>query len=163
MARCGLLFDACQSSDDEVGNADGGWTTRFPIPKVFGAIRTTIKMNSPIQRTPDAESELLLRCCAVSRPDGTAMRELAGRCIDWSRFLAAANRNSVTPMISARLGAEGAADLPPHVARALRLSYQVNALRCNHLAGCAAEIVDSFTSSSVPVIAIKGPALAITA
>jgi len=91
------------------------------------------------------------------------MVALAGCGVDWNRFLALANRNSVAPMVGARLGAEGVANLPPHVARALRLSYQVNALRCNHRAGCAAEIVDSFAAGGVPAIAIKGPALAIAA
>lgn len=91
------------------------------------------------------------------------MRELVERGIDWNRFLALANRNGVAPMVTARLGAEGAANLPSHVARALRLSYEVNALRCNHLAGCAVEIVESFGAGSVPAIAIKGPALAIAA
>ena len=66
-------------------------------------------------------------------------------------------------MVGARLGAEGAANLPPQVARALRLSYQANALRCNRLASCAVEIVDSFAASGVPAIAIKGPVLAIAA
>ena len=122
-------------------------------------------MNSRILRTPDAERELLLRCCAASGPlaGSAAMRECAGRGVDWDRFLALANRNSVTPMAGARLGAEGVANLPPYVARALRFSYQVNALRSNHRAGCAAEIVDSFAASAVPAIAIKGPALAIAA
>src|SRR5277367_2117677 len=122
-------------------------------------------MNSRMQWTPDVESELLLRCCAASGPfaDSRAMRELAGRGIDWNRFLAFASRNSVTPMVGARLGAEGAANLPRHIARALRLSYEVNALRSNHLAGCAVEIVDSFAAAGVPLIAIKGPALAIAA
>ncbi len=91
------------------------------------------------------------------------MVALATRGVDWNRFLALANRNGVAPMAGARLGAEGAANLPPHVARALRLSYQVNALRCNHRAGCAAEIVDAFAASGVPAIAIKGPVLAIAA
>lgn len=115
--------------------------------------------------SPDAEIELLLRCCSVSGPfaDSRTMLELAARRDDWNRFLALANRNSVTPMVAARLGVEGAANLPPHLARALRLSYQVNALRNNHLARCAVEILDSFGASSVPAIAIKGPALAIAA
>ncbi len=113
----------------------------------------------------DAETELLLRCCATSGPfaESPAMRELVERGIDWNRFLALANRNGVAPMVAARLDAEGAANLPAHVARALRLSYEVNALRCNHLAGCAVEIVESFGSAGVPSIAIKGPALAIAA
>lgn len=113
----------------------------------------------------DTESELLLRCCAVSGAfaDSRAMLELAARRVDWNRFLALANRNSVAPTAGARLGAEGAANLPAHVARALRLSCQVNALRSHHLAGCAVEIVDSFAAAGVPAIAIKGPALAIAA
>ena len=113
-------------------------------------MRFAIKLNSPIPWTPDAESELLLRCCAVSGPlaDGPTMRELTARGVDWNRFLSLANRNSVTPMIAARLGAEGAANLPRHVARALRLSYEVNALRSNHRAGCAVEIVDSFAAAA---------------
>jgi Uncharacterised nucleotidyltransferase len=115
---------------------------------------------------PDAESELLLRCCAVSPPlaDSLAISGLIERSLDWDRFLAFANRNGVTPMVAARLGAEeGAANLPSHVARALRLSYEINALRTNHLAGCVGEIVDSFASAGVPAIAIKGPALGISA
>jgi Uncharacterised nucleotidyltransferase len=122
-------------------------------------------MNSSRFHTPDTESELLLRCCAVSgaSADSRAIQQSIERGIAWNRFLMLANRNSVTPMVAARLGAEGVANLPPHVARALRLSYQVNTLRCNHLAGCAVEIVESFAAASVPAIAIKGPALAIAA
>jgi Uncharacterised nucleotidyltransferase len=122
-------------------------------------------MNSVTLPTPDAAKELLLRCCAVSGPfaDNAAMSAAIERGVDWNRFLALANRNSVTPMVGARLGAEGIAKLPPHVARALRLGYQVNALRCNHRAGCALEIVDSFAANGVSAIAIKGPALAIAA
>src|SRR5271156_1770944 len=122
-------------------------------------------MNSPTLPTPDTESELLLQCCAVSGAfaDSRAIWESIERGIDWNRFLALANRNSVMPMVGARLGAEGAANLPRHVARALRLSYEVNALRSHHLARCAVEIVDSFGAAGVPLIAIKGPALAIAA
>ena len=107
----------------------------------------------------------MLRCCSVSGAfaDSRAMLELAARRVDWNRFLALANRNGVTPMAGARLGEEGAASLPPRVARAMRLSCQVTALRNNHLAGCAVEIVDSFAAAGVPAIAIKGPALAIAA
>jgi len=111
---------------------------------------------------PDLESELLIRCCTASTTGSGAIRELAARPIEWNRFLALANRNSVTPLVGARLGAE-AAYLPPQIARALELSYQVNALRSNHLAGCAAEIADAFAASEVPAIAIKGPTLAIAA
>ena len=37
------------------------------------------------------------------------MLALVERGVDWNRFLALANRNSVTPMVGARIGAEGAA------------------------------------------------------
>ena len=122
-------------------------------------------MNSATFHAPDVESDLLLRCCAVSGTfaDSRPMPELVERGVDWNRFLMLANRNSVTPMVGARLGAEGAANLPRHLARALRLSYEVNALRSHHLAGCAVEIVDSFGAAGVPLIAIKGPALAVVA
>ena len=155
----------CIYSAQQLGNADRGWITCFPIDGILGTMRCTIKMNSPMQWTPDAESELLLRCCAVSGPfaDGQAIFALVERGVDWNRFLVLANRNALTPMVAARLGAEGVANLPSHVARTLRLSYQVNALRSHHLAGCAVEIVDSFAAAGVPVIAIKGPALAIAA
>ena len=112
---------------------------------------------------PDLESELLIRCCAASPPGSAAIGELAARPVDWDRFLALANRNSVTPLVAARLRTETAAYLPPRVARAIELSYQVNALRSNHLAGCAAEIAGSFAASGVPAIAIKGPTLAVAA
>ena len=112
---------------------------------------------------PDLESELLIRCCAASATSAAAIAELAARPVEWDRFLALANRNNVAPLVAARLGAEAAAYLPPHLARALELSYQVNALRSNHLAGCAAEIAGAFASNDVPAIAIKGPTLAIAA
>jgi hypothetical protein len=111
----------------------------------------------------DLESELLIRCCTASATSSAAIAELAARPVEWNRFLALANRNSVTPLVGARLGAEAAAYLPPHLARAFELSYQVNALRSNYLAGCAAEIADAFAASDVPAIAIKGPTLAIAA
>jgi hypothetical protein len=58
-------------------------------------------MNSTTFLAPDAESELLLRCCTVSGlfADSRAMLELAARRVDWSRFLALANRNSITAMV----------------------------------------------------------------
>jgi Uncharacterised nucleotidyltransferase len=112
---------------------------------------------------PDLESELLIRCCAASATDSAAIGELAARPVDWDRFLALANHNGVTPLAGARLRTETAANLPPRLARSLELSYQVNALRSNHLAGCAAEIADAFAASEVPAIAIKGPTLAIAA
>jgi hypothetical protein len=113
----------------------------------------------------DAERELILRACAVSGPfaDTRALAEAVERGVDWPRFLALANRNNVSPIVAARLTAEGVANLPRHVARALRLSYEVNALRCSQLAGCAVEIIDSFASAGVPAIALKGPALALSA
>jgi len=113
----------------------------------------------------DTECQLILRCCAASGPfaDTRALFELVQRGVDWDRFLAIANRNSVTPMVAARLTAEGFAGIPGHVARALRLSYEVNALRCEQLARCAVEIVDTFASAGVPAIALKGPALAVSA
>jgi hypothetical protein len=112
-----------------------------------------------------SEHELILRCCAASGSfaDTRALSELIERGVDWDRFLALANRNGVAPVVAARLRAEGVAKPPPHVARALMLGYEINALRCNHLARCAAEIADAFASSSVPAIAIKGPALALSA
>jgi len=113
----------------------------------------------------DAERELVLRSCAVTGPyaDTGALSALIERGVDWERFLAIANRNSVTPMAAARLTAEGVARLPERVARSLRLAYEVNALRCNHLARCAADIVDCFGAAGVSAIALKGPALAISA
>jgi hypothetical protein len=95
--------------------------------------------------------------------DRAAIWECAGRVVDWDRFIALADRNGVIPMVGARLGAEGVANPPPHIVRALRFNYQVNALRSNHLAVCAAQIVDSFAANAVPTMAIKGPALAIAA
>lgn len=84
--------------------------------------RSKSKMNSGTFGTPDAESELLLRCCAVSGPfaESAAMRTLVERGVDWHRFLALANRNSVTPMVDAHLGAAGAANPPPHAAQRQR-------------------------------------------
>jgi hypothetical protein len=111
----------------------------------------------------DLESELLIRCCTASATSSAAIRELAATPVEWNRFLELANRNSVTPLVGARLGAEAAAYLPQDLARAFELSYQVNALRSNHLARCAAEIAEAFAASDVPAIAIKGPTLAIAA
>ena len=83
-----------------------------------------VKMNSAKPGFPDAARELLLRCCSVSGPlaDTRALSSLVERGVDWERFLALANRNSVTPMVAARLTAEGVARLPAHVARALALT-----------------------------------------
>jgi hypothetical protein len=73
----------------------------------------------------DLESELLIRCCTASATSSAAIGELAARPVEWDRFLALANRNSVTPLVAARLGAEAAAYLPQDLARAFELSYQV--------------------------------------
>jgi Uncharacterised nucleotidyltransferase len=119
-------------------------------------------MNPPTFQPPDAESELLLRFCAAPAVSGDrgAIRLDA---VDWDRFLALANRNSVTPMIGARLAAHDFDGLPSRVARALQLSYEANAMRCRYRAECATEIAASFDAAGVPAIALKGPALAIAA
>jgi hypothetical protein len=122
-------------------------------------------MNPLTFQPPDAASSLLLRCCAAPAVSGDRgpieLPEVSG--VDWDRFLALANRNSVTPMIGARLGAEDIDGVPPQVARALSLSYQANAMRCRYRAECVAEIAASFEAAGVRAIAIKGPALAIAA
>jgi hypothetical protein len=112
----------------------------------------------------DREIELLLRCCAASAPltGPTISPAPIDSGINWDRFVALADRNCVTPLVSASLYGERDY-LPSEVAQKLRLSYAANARRCLRLASCAENIFASLDADGVAAIAIKGPTLALAA
>jgi hypothetical protein len=116
---------------------------------------------------PDRERELLIRCCASpASVAALSIVEIVERGVDWNRFMFLANRNSVTPMVAARLVGDLASDggnIPAQIARTLKVGYEANLMRSRHQLDCVLEIAAAFERENIDALALKGPVLALDA
>jgi hypothetical protein len=110
-------------------------------------------MGEPIPSSLD----LLLDACSVSPAPA---RELGG--VAWDELLAAAERHSVSPLLTRHLAALPGG-VPPRVFAALRERSDRNALRNIFLARHLAELLQRLAAEGVRAMPIKGPVLAIAA
>jgi hypothetical protein len=111
------------------------------------------------------ENELLL-LCARPRPDAEAtgrIRELARGGIEWEFLYRLARRHAVLPLLYRRLEAHAPGAAPREFRERLREKFRENATRNTLLAGELVGIARLFESEGVPVLAYKGPALAVQA
>lgn len=112
------------------------------------------------------EGELLLLCArsvtGAAAPAGR-VRELARAPLDWDWLVRLARRHSVLPLLHRGLEAKARGDGPPELVGALRDECRASATRGMLLAGELSQIVGLFETEGVPVLAYKGPALAVQA
>lgn len=110
------------------------------------------------------ESELLLLC--AHRGAGAAaaagrISELSQTGIDWEYLYNLARRHAVLPLLYKGLEANADGAAPQDFWRKLRDKFRENATRNVLLAGELVRIARLFESEGVPVLAYKGPALAV--
>jgi hypothetical protein len=113
------------------------------------------------------ENELLLMCArsVTNRASSSAarVRELARTAIDWDYLYLLAERHAVLPLLHRGLETNARGVAPRSFAERLREKYRENATRNMLLAGELVRIARLFESEGVPVLAYKGPALAVQA
>src|SRR5687767_6222367 len=111
------------------------------------------------------ESELLLACARRGDADAAAarVRELAGGRVDWDYLYSLAHRHALLPLLHRGLEAYATDYAPQDVRARLREKFRENATRNTLLAGELARLARLFESEGVPLLAYKGPALALQA
>ena len=117
-------------------------------------------------RLPQTDFERLALACRVAAADGdlAVWREAALLTPDWNRLLAAARSERTAPLLAHAIErAELPQDCPPADARgALRREYLAAAAKSAILGDAVARLLSSFARAGIPVIALKGLALAET-
>ena len=117
-------------------------------------------------RLPQSDYERLALACrvAVAGDDLATWREAAAVIPDWNRLVAAARSERVVPLLAHAIErGQLAPACPPADARsALRREYLAAAAKAAILGDEAARLLSTFARAGLPVIALKGLALAET-
>ncbi len=106
---------------------------------------------------PNSELALLLACAAV---DGTTGHRVAGE-FDWDQLLALAQHHRLTTALHAALSADRLPQAPDGFRRAVAAAYHTNAQQALRNAGALLQIVRELEREEVPVLTLKGPAVAV--
>src|SRR2546423_1118700 len=111
------------------------------------------------------ENELLLLCARARVGDGEAARikNLAAEALDWDYLFRLAQRHAVLPLLHRNISEHARDAAPQPFRQKLREKFRENATRNLLLAGELGRIARLFESEGVPVLAYKGPALAVSA
>jgi hypothetical protein len=102
----------------------------------------------------DADLRRLLRLCAPPQ----ANRDLPNQEAGWERLIALAETRDLAPLLYCQMREI----LPPAVARSLSEAYYVSAARCAVLTDAVGRVLRAFREAEVPVLVLKGIALAET-
>jgi Uncharacterised nucleotidyltransferase len=109
---------------------------------------------------------LLLICCAssVATPERTArLRAMVDEGVDWQRVSHMASVQAVMPLVYRYLTSELEGALPPDATSGLRRAFYGNSVRNLHLARELVRLTALLERGGVEPLALKGPALAMTA
>lgn len=112
------------------------------------------------------EDRFLLYCCRAE--DERAKNKLIGeerKDIDWNYFLKKARENAVSAIVYFRLNKNKSdfPDIPQEILEELKSDYYMNATKNTLLFEELGRALEAFKKSGLPVIALKGAALAETA
>ena len=109
----------------------------------------------------DPEVQLLLQCARthVSPEAAEKIRGLAGETIDWTRVYQLAGQHGIRPLIYRNFQTICPDAIPDAVAKQLRASSRLNALRNLILIAELHRVLNMFRQREIPAIAFKGPAL----
>ncbi|HEX8558469.1 MAG TPA: nucleotidyltransferase family protein [Pyrinomonadaceae bacterium] len=112
-----------------------------------------------------AENEILLLC--AHRGDAAAadarVVELARGEVDWEHLYRLAHRHALLPLLHRGLERAAGGRAPGAIRERLRAKFRENATRNTLLAGELARLARLFESGGAPLLAYKGPALAVQA
>jgi hypothetical protein len=109
-----------------------------------------------------AELELLVLCARATRAPAQAERvaELLQARLDWTRFIALAQRHAVVPLVWRSLGRVADESVPRAVRDHLRAASTGIALRNRAMAAELVDLLDVLDRLGIPAIPYKGPVLA---
>jgi hypothetical protein len=119
---------------------------------------------TPAGATLPAEARFVLACIAdPESPDSPAeARALVGGELDWEELRRIADRHGVTPMLW-RFVSTNEDSVPASFLEAVQADFFGNALHSLGLARELVRIADALERAGIPIIALKGPALALDA
>jgi hypothetical protein len=128
-------------------------------------IASTLKSALKSGPAPNREAELLIRCAtSVATPERTArVRAIVDGGVDWPIAMHTALIQAVMPLVYRYLTSELADVLPADAATSLRRAFHGNSLRNLHLARELVRLTALLEQGGVAPLALKGPALAMTA
>jgi hypothetical protein len=108
------------------------------------------------------EKQLLLSCARTRFDDARAqgIRTLLRGDLDWAYILAAADENSVTPLLYRQLQHAGFAEIPEEIWSELTEKVRRNTIRTLYLAAELVRILEGFRAGGVLAIPYKGPVTA---
>jgi len=109
--------------------------------------------------TPGDDLLLLLARGTFTADVGRHARALAAGA-SWPRLLALADAHGVSPLVARNLESLGWPCVPPSAREALEARRRINAARALRLGRALARALDELGAAAVPVIPLKGPALA---
>ncbi len=109
------------------------------------------------------ELRLILSCLHLSpnERDSAQIRQLSTELIDWDRFLLSVDRHKVAPLVYTNLRRFAWRSLPQSVRDKLSESYRSNTLRNMAIAAETARLTKLLETNGIPVLVLKGPALAL--
>ncbi len=105
----------------------------------------------------------LLLCCSrtcLEAPVKEQIKALVKQDIDWSRLITIAEQHGVKPLLYQSLNQVCANAIPPNILNQLKKDFRTNAVRNLYLTRELLKLLKLFTSHDIPVLCIKGPALA---
>ncbi len=125
----------------------------------------TSRPELPKRAGPNREMALLLLCGGTRlEPDRLdQIRTLVGEGVNWDYLVDLAARHGMTPLLVHHLAALRSKDVPPLILGQLRTAFGHNTRRNLFLAGELLQIVAAAEARGIPVIAYKGPTLALMA
>jgi hypothetical protein len=106
------------------------------------------------------ELELLLLCACSGAVNGDKVVALVQEGVDWDALAEAAEFHSLGPILYCTLDRACPELVPENIARHLRSSYRDSAKRHLIFTVKLLALLDAFESEGIPVVALKGPALA---
>jgi hypothetical protein len=114
---------------------------------------------------PSREAKLLICCAsAVASPERTVrLRAIVEQGVDWPRAIRMALVQGVMPLVYRYLTSELAEVMPSDAATVLRRAFHGNSLRNLHLSRELVRLTALLEQGGVEPLALKGPALAVTA
>ena len=114
----------------------------------------------------DPSRDRLLLACLQARRDPAQLdlaRRIAGQShVDWDGFVAQATECAVAPLLYDTLN-DDTTILPPHVKEQLREAYYGSAVRNSLIHEVLEQTISTLNESGIPVILLKGSALAYAA
>ncbi len=104
----------------------------------------------------------MILACAARVRSAEQIRRLAGRKLDWEAVIEQAGRQRLTPVVFAALEESAAEGIPGAVRERLRISSTQHAIHNLKVYAALAEVLAAFSAGGIPVVGLKGIALAKT-